>query len=124
VRRNPVSFGWSIVAIASAATAQIVFWSIAYPVSVETEGWTLLPLDFDASRRQWEYALSTGGVLSFGALVAFARAFEASRPIASMSILKSIEHDAAVRAARMRARPLDNGDEPLERALVGRSRAA
>jgi hypothetical protein len=116
VRRNPVAFGWSIVALGSAAAAQIIFWSLAYPVNLATEGWTLLPVDFEGSRRQWEYALGAGGVLSFGALIAFVRAIEASRPIASMAILKSIEHDAAVRAARMRARPLDNGEEPLERA--------
>jgi hypothetical protein len=51
------------------------------------------------------------------------RAIEASRPIASMSILKSIENDAAVRAARMRARQLDAQDDG-ERGMVERSRAA
>ena len=73
-----------------------------------------------AARSQWEYAVAATGFLVFGGLLALARAIIASRPIASMSILKSIEHDAAVRAARMRARQPGDG----ERGMVERSRAA
>lgn len=125
VRRNAASYGWSLAALAGVGAAQILFWSIAYPVAAEAEGWTIVPTDFDAARQQWEYAFAASGALSFGGLLAFVRAIEASRPIASMSILESIERDAAVRAARMRARPLNAGEQaPLERSLAGQTRAA
>jgi hypothetical protein len=123
VRSNAVAYGWSLAAMLSVGAAQLAFWLVGYPVSVETEGWTHLPADFEAARRNWEYAFAATGMLAFGGLLALVRAIEASRPIASMSILKSIENDAAVRAARMRARQLDAQDDG-ERGMVERSRAA
>jgi hypothetical protein len=123
VRSNAVAYGWSLAALLSVGAAQLAFWFVGYPVSVETAGWTHLPADFEAARRNWEYAFAATGMFAFGGLLALVRAIEASRPIASMSILKSIENDAAVRAARMRARQLD-ADDNGERGLVERSRAA
>ena len=123
VRRNVVAYGWSLAATLIVAAAQLAYWLVGYPVNAETNGWAQLPADFEAARRQWEYAFATTGVLAFGGLLALVRAIEASRPIASMSILKSIESDAAVRAARMRARQLDS-EEAAERGLLERSRAA
>ena len=122
VRSNSVAYGWSLTAMASIGVAQIAFWFVGYPISVATDGWTQLPANFDTARRQWEYAFAATGFLAFGGILALARAIEASRPIASMSILKSIEHDAVVRAARMRARQPESGEE--DRGLVERSRAA
>jgi hypothetical protein len=121
VRRSPASYGWSIAALVGVVAAQIVFWSLAYPVSAETESWTALPADFEAARRQWEYAFAATGALAFGGLLAFVRAIEASRPIASVAILESVERDAAVRAARMRARSLDGDKAQLERTLTTRA---
>ncbi len=63
-------------------------------------------------------------MLSFAGLLALVRAIEASRPFASISILESIERDAAVRAARMRALSTDGGAKPLEAALTPHNRAA
>jgi len=124
VSRNTASYGWSWVALVGVGAAQIVFWTIAYPVNVATEGWTALPVDFDTARRQWEHALAAAGVLSFAGLLALVRAIEESRPFASISILEAIERDAAVRAARMRAMSADGGAKPLEAALTPRNRAA
>lgn len=122
VRRNAAAYGWSLVSVVALFAAQVLVWTIAYPVVVETGNWSALPVDFESARARWEYPFALAGILSFAALLAFVRAIEASRPIASMAILKSLEHDAAVRAARMRARPLD-GDETDARSLE-RSRAA
>jgi hypothetical protein len=124
VSRNTASYGWSWVALVGVGAAQIVFWTIAYPVNVATEGWTALPVDFDTARRQWEHALAAAGVLIFAGLLALVRAIEESRPFASISILEAIERDAAVRAARMRAMSADGGAKPLEAALTPRNRAA
>lgn len=124
VRRNAAAYGWSLVALVAVGAAQIVFWTLAYPINAATESWTALPADFDTARRQWENAIAASGVLSFAALLALVRSIEASRPFASISILKSIERDAVVRAARMRALSTDASVKPLEATLTQRHRAA
>ena len=63
-------------------------------------------------------------MLSFIGLLALVRSIEASRPVASMAILASIERDAAVRAARTRALSTDGGVKPIELALRPQNRAA
>jgi hypothetical protein len=103
VSRNAASFGWSMVALVLVGIAQVVFWAVAYPINAATQGWSVLPVDFEMLRRKWEFAIAAAGVLSFAGLLALVRSIEASRPFASLSILESIERDAAVRAARMRA---------------------
>lgn len=118
VRSNAAAFAWSIVAVSGLAAAQVVFWSIAFPVSAMTSGWTIVPDDFETARHHWEYAIATVGALSFGALLAVVRAVEASRPIASLSILESIERDVAVRAARERARAIDGEKAPVQRHIA------
>lgn len=115
VRGNAAAFAWSVVAACGLAAAQVVFWSVAFPIIVATESWTVVPEDFESVRYQWEYALAVAGALSFGALLCLVRAIEASRPIASLAILESIERDAEVRAARGKALALDGNKTPLER---------
>jgi hypothetical protein len=56
--------------------------------------------------------VAAAGVFSFAGLLALVRSVGASRPFASMSILESIERDAAVRAARMRALSADGSVKP------------
>ena len=124
VRANSRSLGWTVAALVLICMAQLMFWIVAFPIDAQTRGWTALPVDFDSARRQWEYAFASSGVLSFIGLLALVRSIEASRPIASMAIIESIERDAAVRAARMRALSADGGVKPLERALRPQNRAA
>ena len=124
VRGNSRSLGWSIAALVLICVAQLMFWIVALPIDAQTAGWTAPPADFDSARRQWEYAFAASGVLSFIGLLALVRSIEASRPVASMAIIESIERDAAVRAARMRALSKDGGIKPLERALRPQNRAA
>ena len=121
VRRNATAFGWSSVALVGIGAAQIVLWTVAYPISAATDGWKVAPVDFDTARQHWEYATATAGVLMFGALLALVRSIEASRPFASISILQSIERDAAVRAARTRALSADNGLKQLFEAAQNRA---
>lgn len=115
VRETTAAFAWSIVAVCGLAAAQIVFWAVAFPIIAVTQDWTVVPEDFEAVRHQWEYALAAAGALCFGALLATVRAIEASRPIASLAILESIERDAAVRAARSRAQALESSKPAVER---------
>jgi hypothetical protein len=123
VSRNAASFGWSMVALVLVSVAQVVFWAVAYPVNAATQGWSVLPVDFEMLRRKWEYATAAAGVLSFAGLLALVRSIEASRPFASLSILESIERDAAVRAARMRALA-DGGVKPAIEPASRQNRAA
>lgn len=103
VRRNAGAFGWSMVALLGVGAAQLIYWSVAFPIDVATEGWSTMPADFEAARQHWEYSFATAAALTFGGLLAMVRAIEASRPLPSLTILESIERDAAVRAARTRA---------------------
>lgn len=114
VRGNARAFAWSIVAACALSVAQVIFWSIAVPMGALTGAWTVASEDFESARQNWEYAIALAGVVTFGALMALARAIEASRPLASLAILESIERDAAVRLARRETRPLD-GDTKLQR---------
>jgi len=114
VRGNVRAFAWSIVAACALSAAQVIFWSIAVPMNALTGGWTVASEQFESARQNWEYAIALAGVVTFGALLALARAIEASRPIVSLAILASIERDAAVRLARREARQL-NGDAKLQR---------
>ena len=123
VSRNASSFGWSMVALVLVGVAQVVFWAVAYPVNAATQGWSVLPVDFEMLRRKWEYAIAAAGVFSFAGLLALVRSIEASRPFASLSILESIERDAAVRAARMRALA-DGGVKPAFETASRQNRAA
>jgi hypothetical protein len=124
VRGNSASLGWSIAALVLVCLSQLMFWVVAFPIDAQTAGWTIPPVDFDSARLQWEYAFAGSGVLSFIGLLALVRSIEASRPVASMAIIESIERDAAVRAARMRALSTDGGIKPLERARRPQHRAA
>ena len=124
VRGNSKSLGWSIAALMLICLAQLLFWVVAFPIDAETGGWTAPPVDFDSARRHWEYAFASSGVLSFIGLLALVRSIEASRPVASRTIIESIERDAAVRAARMRALSTGGGIKPLEAALPPQNRAA
>jgi hypothetical protein len=124
VSRNATSFGWSMVALVLVGAAQIVFWAIAYPANAATEGWSVVPVDFELLRRKWEYAFAAAGVLSFAGFLALVRSIGASRPFASLSILESIEREAAVRAARMRALSADGGGKPTFQPDGRQNRAA
>jgi hypothetical protein len=124
VSRNATSFGWSMVALVLVGAAQIVFWAIAYPANAATDGWSVVPVDFELLRRKWEYAFAAAGILSFAGLLALVRSIGASRPFASLSILESIEREAAVRAARMRALSADGGGKPTFQPDGRQNRAA
>lgn len=115
VRGSAAAFAWSTVAVSGLAAAQIVFWLVAFPTLRQTDGWTVMPEDFETARRHWEFALAAAGGLCLGALLASVRAVQASRPIASLAILESIERDAAVRAARARALAIENDKRHVPR---------
>jgi hypothetical protein len=66
----PRAFYAAAVAIFSLAGAQIVFWLFTYPANVATNNWTLVPADWDAWRRQWEFSHAVGALFQLGAMAA------------------------------------------------------
>lgn len=65
----PVARYLSLAALALLVGTQIIFWSAIYPMNALTGNWTRMPADFDAARRQWEYAHAASAALTLLALV-------------------------------------------------------
>ena len=73
VRRRPRTFPLTLAAFLSMAGAEALFWALAFPVDLATDGWTMLPEDWTSLRDRWEYAHAAGAGLelaAFAALVA------------------------------------------------------
>ena len=41
-----------------------------YPMNVATHNWTVMPVDFEVTRQQWEYSHALSAALNFAAFVA------------------------------------------------------
>jgi hypothetical protein len=71
-RNEPHVFGGSLVAFACVASSLVIFGIFTYPVNQTTHNWTILPDNWEALRRQWEYSHAAAAgvdVLAFVALV-------------------------------------------------------
>ena len=62
----------SLVAEACLFATAVVFWRFTYPMNVASNNWTVMPDQFEAARRQWEYSHAASAVLTFLALLAIA----------------------------------------------------
>ncbi len=70
VWRLPRGRWLSLASFLLLAATQVIFWAFTYPMNVLTESWTVMPLDLDAARRQWEYSHAASAVLTALALLA------------------------------------------------------
>ena len=83
VRRRPRTFLMTLAAFIAMAAAQAMFWGVAFPVELETAGWTMLPEDWSSLRNRWEYGHAAGAALelaAFAALIASVLLREAPTP--------------------------------------------
>jgi hypothetical protein len=48
---------------------QVIFWRFTYPMNAASSNWTVMPVAFEAARRQWEYSHAASAVLTFLALM-------------------------------------------------------
>jgi hypothetical protein len=67
----------TILAILCLLCAQALFWAYTFPTNVATESWTVIPDNWEALRRQWEYSHAAGAafqVLAMGCLIVAALA--------------------------------------------------
>jgi hypothetical protein len=70
VRGQSTQFRLVLVAFLCIVGAQIVFWTLTYPANQQTNNWTILPENWEALRRQWEYSHATSAGLNFLAFIA------------------------------------------------------
>jgi hypothetical protein len=72
MRSQPTVFWFVIVAILCLLAAQGLFWTLTFPANAATENWTVVPADWEALRRQWEYSHLGGAafqLMAFSALL-------------------------------------------------------
>lgn len=68
--RRPFIF--SLIAFLCIVGTQVIFWTYTQPANLATDNWTMIPQNWEALRRQWEYSHAASAVLNFiafGALV-------------------------------------------------------
>ena len=70
LRRERGPFTWALIAFLCIVATQVVFWVWTYPMNIATNNWTIIPENWEALRRQWEYAHAVNAVLTFVAVVA------------------------------------------------------
>lgn len=70
LRRERRPMAWALIAFLCIVATQVVFWTWTYPMNVATNQWTTIPDNWEAVRRQWEYAHAANAVLTFVAIVA------------------------------------------------------
>jgi hypothetical protein len=88
VRAEPVSFRLSLAAFACLALTQAIFWTFTYPMNAASANWTMMPADFEAARRHWEYSHAVNALLTFLAFLTITRSVlgakrDGSRPVPS-----------------------------------------
>jgi hypothetical protein len=69
-RKQREPFMLAVSALLCLAGTQAVFWTLTFPANQLTANWTVLPDDWAALRRQWEYSHAASALLNLAALVA------------------------------------------------------
>jgi hypothetical protein len=69
VREERKAFLCTCIVLLCIIGTQVVFWTYTYPVNHATHNWIMLPENWMALRRQWEYSHATSPVLNLVALV-------------------------------------------------------
>lgn len=69
-RHRSWPFRFALAGFLLMAATLAVFFTWTFPANQATSDWTIAPDDWEALRRQWEYAHAASAVLTFGALVA------------------------------------------------------
>jgi hypothetical protein len=62
------SFYFSLAASVGIAVSLAIFFAATFPANKATENWTILPANWEALRRRWEYSHVAGAILYFLAL--------------------------------------------------------
>jgi len=80
VRASRTEFRLVLIATLCVVLSLIVFFLFTFPANQATANWTVLPDDWEALRRQWEYSHAIGAMLYFVAVGALGLSFLVRRP--------------------------------------------
>jgi hypothetical protein len=72
LRGTGAPFTLALIALVLLVGELIAFWGFIFPVNQATQNWTMMPENWEALRRQWEFSHAVRAVLyvlAFGALV-------------------------------------------------------
>jgi hypothetical protein len=70
VRKPPKTFVLVLVAFLCMVGTQVLFWTFTFPANQQTHNWTVLPENWLALQRQWEYSHAASAGLNLVAFVA------------------------------------------------------
>jgi hypothetical protein len=70
LRNHRPSFILSLIGFICIVATQVIFWTYTQPANLATHNWTMMPQDWEALRRQWEYSHAASAGLNFVAFVA------------------------------------------------------
>lgn len=74
LRHERKAFVFALIAFLCIVGTQIVFWSYTYPANQATNNWAMLPENWTAVRRQWEYSHATSALLNLLAMISLSAA--------------------------------------------------
>jgi len=69
VRSDHLASSLAVAALIGIASTQAVFWTYTFPVNRATQNWTILPYNWKALRRQWEYSHAVSALLNICAFL-------------------------------------------------------
>jgi len=79
VRASGPASRLSLVALLCLIANLAIFFTFTYPMNVATSNWTVMPGDFEAARRQWEYSHAVNAALMLAAFASLTLSVLASR---------------------------------------------
>lgn len=69
LRHERRAFVFALISFLCIVGTQIVFWIYTFPTNQITNNWTVLPENWEALRRQWEYSHATSALLNLLAMI-------------------------------------------------------
>jgi hypothetical protein len=79
VRTNGPAVRLSLGALFCLIANLAIFFAFTFPMNVATSNWTVMPTDFEAARRQWEYSHAVNAALMLAAFASLTLSVLASR---------------------------------------------
>jgi hypothetical protein len=68
LRAQPLPFRLSLAAFLAVAATLAIFFIWTFPANQATANWTMVPANWEALRRQWEYSHAVNALITFVAL--------------------------------------------------------
>lgn len=68
LRRERAAFWLALAAFLCLAAGLAIFFHWTFPANQATDNWTVIPTDWQALRRQWEYSHAANAVFTFAGL--------------------------------------------------------